>query len=52
MFESLDYEIITIKGINAHISIKNMAFLIATLGYFLDSRYLQYAVVARKKNKS
>lgn len=50
MFESNDYEIITLKGINP--IRKKFLFCIINIlsfGLFSDSKYLQFAVVAQRK---
>jgi len=49
MFADLDYEIIKIKGINPSNSLKYWLFNIITLGYFRESNFLQFAVVAKPK---
>lgn len=49
MFTSLDYEIITIEGINKNTS-KKLAWLnFITFGYFSDTRYIRFACVAKPK---
>ncbi len=48
-FESLGYEIIKIKGINGLNPWKFAIFNILSLGYLADSRYLQFACVAKPK---
>jgi 2-polyprenyl-3-methyl-5-hydroxy-6-metoxy-1,4-benzoquinol methylase len=46
MFESLGYRILSVEGINATPSWRVGLFNIATLGYFSDTRYVQFGVVA------
>jgi 2-polyprenyl-3-methyl-5-hydroxy-6-metoxy-1,4-benzoquinol methylase len=46
MFDSLGYRILRLEGINATSSWRVVLFDLATFGYFSDTRYLQFAVVA------
>jgi 2-polyprenyl-3-methyl-5-hydroxy-6-metoxy-1,4-benzoquinol methylase len=47
MFTSLGYEILRLEGINPTRSLRVTLFNIATLGFFNDTRYLQFACVAK-----
>lgn len=47
MFTSLGYEIVSMQGINPTASWKVAIFNTLTLGFFSDTRYLQFACVAR-----
>jgi SAM-dependent methyltransferase len=49
MYENLDYEIMTLEGINPTKSIKPWPLIILTLGLFSDIKYLQFATVAKPK---
>lgn len=49
MFESCDYTIITHKGINPCKSWKEKLFINLTMGLFRDSRYKQFATVAKPR---
>ncbi len=49
MFNSLDYEIRTIKGINPIKSWKLVLLNILSFGYLSDIKYLQFACVAKPK---
>lgn len=49
MFEELGYEVVSIRGINSLRAWKFFPINIMTLGFINDSRYLQYATVARIK---
>jgi len=51
-FRALDYEILTIEGINSVDPYKFFLFNLATLGIFNDSKYMQFACVARPKKGS
>ena len=46
MFESLGYRVVALKGINPTSSWKVSVFNILTLGFFADTRYLQFCCVA------
>jgi 2-polyprenyl-3-methyl-5-hydroxy-6-metoxy-1,4-benzoquinol methylase len=46
-FESLGYRVIGLKGVNATPSWKVAVFNFLTLGFFADTRYLQFCCVAR-----
>ena len=48
-FKSLDYEILKITGINGLNPWKFAMFNILSLGYLADTRYLQFACVAKPK---
>ncbi|MEP6820930.1 MAG: class I SAM-dependent methyltransferase [Chthoniobacterales bacterium] len=47
MFESLGYRILRLEGINATPSWRVRLFTIVTLGFFNDTRYLQFCCVAQ-----
>lgn len=47
MFGSLGYDLVKIQGINANNSWKFMVFNIMTLGWLKESKYFQYACVAK-----
>jgi len=49
MYENLDYEIMTLEGINPTKSLKPWPIIILTLGLFSDIKYLQFATVAKPK---
>ena len=49
MFNSLDYEILKIKGINGLNPWKFVMFNILSFGYLADTRYLQFACVVKPK---
>lgn len=49
MFESLDYEIWRIQGINEITSWKFRMLDLLYIGYLADTRYVQYACVVRPK---
>ena len=46
MFESLGYRILRLEGINATSSWRVGLFNLATFGYFSDTRYVQFGVMA------
>ena len=48
MFESADYKLVKLKGINGNNKIKFNIFNFITLGYFSDCRFLQFACLFRK----
>ncbi len=48
MFNNLGYKVETIRGINPHKSLKFTILNLLSLGYLNDSRYLQFACVAKK----
>ncbi len=47
MFESLDYDVITIEGINPITSWKFNLLYLLSLGYLSDTRYVQFACTAK-----
>jgi SAM-dependent methyltransferase len=49
MYENLDYEIMTLEGINPTKSLKPWPIIILTLGLFSDIKYLQFVTVAKPK---
>lgn len=49
MYENLNYDIITLEGINPTKSLKPWPVIVLTLGYFSDIKYLQFATVAKPK---
>lgn len=51
MFNDLDYEILKIQGIHATKLWMFIPISIITLGFFSDSRYIQFACLVRPKNK-
>ncbi|EKE03679.1 MAG: methyltransferase type 11 [uncultured bacterium] len=50
MFEELDYKVVTIKGISSTNSLKFYLWNLLSLGLFLDSKYRQFACVAKQKH--
>ena len=52
MFESLGYRILRLEGINATPSWRVGLFDLATFGYFSDTRYVQFAVVAEPLSRN
>lgn len=51
MFETLDYDLVTIEGLREIQSWKFKVLDHITLGYLADTRYWQYACVARPKHR-
>lgn len=49
MFRALDYQVLKIEGINPITSWKYHVLNIASFGYLSDTRYLQFACVAKPK---
>ena len=49
MFNSLDYKILKMQGINGSSSWKFALFNILSLGYFSDTKYMQFACVVTPK---
>lgn len=49
MFDSLGFNIVKIKGVNGSKSIGFKLFSLLTLGFFSDTRYLQFACVVKVK---
>jgi 2-polyprenyl-3-methyl-5-hydroxy-6-metoxy-1,4-benzoquinol methylase len=49
MYENLNYEVITLKGISITKSLKPWPWIIFSFGFFSDIRFLQFATVARPK---
>ncbi len=49
MFQSLDYELRILEGIKPTHSLKYKLFNLITFGFFSDSRFLQFACVAKPK---
>ena len=52
MFEDLNYEVISIKGLKPTPSVGFHILNTLTLGYIKDCKYIQYACVARPKKES
>ena len=52
MFEDLNYEVISIKGLKPTPSVGFHILNTLTLGYIKDCKYIQYALVARPKKES
>ncbi len=49
MFESLGYEVLQLDGINATKSLRVTLFNVLTFGFFNDTRFLQFACVAKPR---
>jgi hypothetical protein len=50
MFDETDYDLLVIRGINASCRVPTKILAILSLGYFAESRFQQYACVARPRN--
>lgn len=51
MFENLNYEVVTIKGLKPTPSVGFHILNILTIGFIKDCKYIQYACVAKPKTK-